>query len=130
MLDDIKERLKEFGYEVTSDDTWVLNFIIQGTKNRIKDLCNTSDVPTGLYHIAVDMVVGEFLFSKKNSGQLQLTSLDLTAAIKSIDEGDASITFAIGNKDGSKTPEQRFDILIAYLMHPEADFASYRCIKW
>ena len=126
MLDDVKKRLESFGYEVTEADAWVLDFIIKKVENHIKNQCNTSTVPEGLYEIAVDMAVGEFLLGKKNIGQL--TGFDLDAAIKSIQEGDTNITYAFGN--GSMTPEERLNQLIDYLMHPEADFVSYRCLKW
>jgi len=126
MLDDVKKRLESFGYAVTDADAWVLDFIIKKVENHIKNQCNTSIVPEGLYQIAVDMAVGEFLLGKKNIGQL--TGFDLDAAIKSIQEGDTNITYAFGN--GSMTPEERLNQLIDYLMHPEADFVSYRCLKW
>lgn len=126
MLDDVKKRLESFGYTVTDADAWVLDFIIKKVENHIKNQCNTSTVSEGLYEIAVDMAVGEFLLGKKNIGQL--TGFDLDAAIKSIQEGDTNITYAFGN--GSMTPEERLNQLITYLMHPEADFVSYRCLKW
>lgn len=127
MLDDVKKRLESFGYIVTDVDAWVLDFIIKKVENHIKNQCNTSTVPEELHEIAVDMVVGEFLLNKKSRGQLE--GFDLEAAVKQIHEGDTSVTFAIG--DGSKTPEERLDELILYLMnYGKGKFASYRCIKW
>jgi len=126
MLEDVTNRLASFGYAVTETDSWMLGFIIQKVENHIKNQCNTSTIPEGLHEIAVDMVVGEFLLGKKSIGQL--TGFDLDAAVKSIQEGDTNVTFALG--EGSKTPEGRLDALIGFLMHGEADFASYRCIKW
>lgn len=127
MLEDVKQRLSSFGYEVIEDDTWVLEFIIQKVENYIKSNCNIDAIPEGLHQIAVDMSVGEFLLGKKSTGQL--TGIDLEAAIKQIQEGDTSVTFAIG--DGSKTPEERLDNLISHLLnYGKGSFASYRCIKW
>ncbi|AZK44779.1 hypothetical protein [Paenibacillus lentus] len=126
MLEDVKKRLESFGYAVTDSDTWVLDFIIQKTESHIKNQCNTPTVPEGLHHIAVDMAVGEFLLGKKSIGQL--TGFDLEAAVKSIQEGDTNITFALG--EGSKTPEARLDLLINFLLHPETNYAAFRCIKW
>ena len=127
MLDDVKKRLESFGYIVTDADGWVLDFIIKKVENHIKNQCNTSTVPEELHEIAVDMVVGEFLLNKKSRGQLE--GFDLEAAVKQIHEGDTSVTFAIG--DGSKTPEERLDELILYLMnYGKEKFAAYRCIKW
>ena len=127
MLEDVKQRLSSFGYEVIEDDTWVLEFIIQKVENYIKSNCNIDAIPEGLHQIAVDMSVGEFLLGKKSTGQL--TGIDLEAAIKQIQEGDTSVTFAIG--DGSKTPEERLDNLISHLLnYGKGSFASYRCIQW
>jgi len=127
MLEDVKQRLSSFGYEVTEGDTWVLGFIIQKVENYIKNNCNVDIVPEGLHQIAVDMSVGEFLLSKKSTGQL--TGFNLEAAIKQIQEGDTTVTFAFG--DGDSTPEKRLDYLISYLLsYGKGSFASYRCIKW
>lgn len=127
MLDDVKKRLESFAYTVTEADNWMLEFIIQKVENSIKADCNINTIPDGLHNIAVDMAVGEFLLNKKSRGQLE--GFDLEAAVKQIHEGDTSVTFAIG--DGSKTPEERLDELILYLMnYGKGKFAAYRCIKW
>jgi len=127
MLEDVKQRLSSFGYEVIEDDTWVLEFIIQKVENYIKNNCNIDTIPEGLHQIAVDMSVGEFLLNKKSTGQL--TGIDLEAAIKQIQEGDTSVTFAYG--DGDSTPEKRLDNLISHLLsYGKGSFASYRCIQW
>lgn len=126
MLEDVTKRLASFGYELVDTDSWVLGFIIQKVTNHILNQCNTITIPEGLHEIAVDMVVGEFLLEKKSVNQL--TGFDLSAAIKQIEEGDTSVTFALS--EGSKTPEGRLDALISFLLHNETDFASYRCFKW
>jgi len=127
MFEDVVERLKSFGYEVTETDNWMLEFIIQKVENSIKADCNINTIPEGLHEIAVDMVVGEFLLNKKSRGQLE--GFDLETAVRQIQEGDTSVTFAVG--DGSKTSEERLDELILYLMnHGKGKFTSYRCIKW
>lgn len=127
MLDDVVKRLESLGYTATEADTWVLGFIIEKVENHIKNDCNVSEVPDGLHQIAVDMAVGEFLFQKKSTGQL--TGFDMEAVVKQVQEGDTSVTYAIG--EGSSTPEQRFDSLVHYLMnYGKGSFASYRRIKW
>ncbi len=127
MLEDVTKRLESFGYEVTEADNWMIEFLIQKIENSIKTDCNINTIPEELHEIAVDMVVSEFLLNKKSRGQLE--GFDLEAAVKQIHEGDTSVTFAIG--DGSKTPEERLDELILYLMnYGKGKFAAYRCIKW
>lgn len=125
MLEDVTKRLESFGYEVTEADNWMIEFLIQKIENSIKADCNINTIPEELHEIAVDMVVGEFLLNKKSRGQLE--GFDLEAAVKQIHEGDTSVTFS----DGSKTPEERLDELILYLMnYGKGKFAAYRCIKW
>ena len=126
LADDIKARLETFGYVCTGNDDWLIDFTTLKIENDIKTQCNTDIIPEELYQTKVDMIVGEFLFAKKNMGQLP--ELDLAAAVKSIQEGDTNITFAFGS--GSSTPEQRFDAIISGLRTPSVDFAAFRCIKW
>lgn len=129
MLDDVIERLASFGYTVTEADSWVLTFVIEKVENHIKNSCNILIIPDGLYQIAVDMAVGNFLFQKKAVDADSLAGIDLSAAVKQIQEGDTSVTYAIG--EGSRTPEQRLDAVISWLMsYGEKDFVSYRRLVW
>lgn len=126
LSDDIAARLLCLGYIVTSEDTWLIDFTISKIENDIKNQCNVDVIPDELYQTKVDMIVGDFLFVKKNMGQL--TDLDFSVAVKSIQEGDTNITFAIGS--GSSTPEQRFDAIVNSLRNPSINFGSFRRIKW
>lgn len=127
MIEEVKARLASFGYEVGESDEWMLTFLVQKVENHIKNVTNRSKIPDELGNIAVDMVVGEFLLNKKSIGSLE--GFDLEAAIKQIQEGDTSITYAIG--DGDLTPEKRLDLLIDYLMNRgKNEIISHRCIKW
>lgn len=129
LLSDVTDRLASFGYTVTEGDALVLGFIIDKTENHIKNSCNLTSVPEGLYQVEVDMVCGNFLFEKKRVDSDSLTGFDLDAAAKQIHEGDTSITFALG--EGSTTPEQRLDSLIAYLQsYGEPELTRYRCMAW
>lgn len=124
MIEAVTKRLESFGYIVVDADAddWVLGFIIEKTVNHIKNNCNVLEVPEGLFEVAVDMVVGEFLQWKRASNQL--TGFDVDAAIKQIQEGDTSITYG-------DTPDAKLDFLISYLMNSGANnFATYRTIKW
>ena len=127
MIEEVKARLASFGYEVGESDEWMLTFLIQKVENHIKNICNVSTIPEELLNIAVDMVVGEFLFNKKSTGNLAGFNLEID--IKQMQEGDTSITYAIG--DGDLTPEKRLDLLIDYLMNRgKNEIISHRSIKW
>lgn len=126
---DVGKLLESFGYTLQDGDDWLLGFCIQKVENSIKNECNVSSVPDGLKKVTSQMVVGEFLFSKKGIGQLQGLNIDIDAAVKQIQEGDTSVTFAFG--DGSMTPEKRLDLLIAFLMqNGKSQFVHYRRLRW
>lgn len=128
-MNTVKERLKSFGYEVRADDEAVLTFCIEKVCNTIKNEINWKNVPEGLEHVAVDMVVGEFLLSKKTFAPADLDGLALEYAIKQIQTGDTNTVFAIG--EGSLTPEQRLTSFINYLLsYGKSEFNSFRRIQW
>lgn len=129
MLERIKERLQSMGYAVKDSDDIAINFAMQKVENTIKNDCNVSAIPDGLTHVAINMVVGEFLMSKKTFAPNDLLNFNLDAAIKQIQEGDTNISFAVG--EGSKTDEQRLDSFIDYLLNYGRDeFITYRRFRW
>jgi hypothetical protein len=123
MRESVKSRLAFFGYVVETIDDWVLDFVIDKVENEIKNECNIDEIPAGLYQVAVDMAVGEFLFAKKGSGQA--LGIDAEAAVKSIKEGDTQISYAI--PDTSIT----LDGMIDMLRHcGRGQLISYRRFVW
>ena len=122
----VLKRLVSFGYKPKEDDSWLICFAMQKVENHIKNSCNTTSVPIGLFDVAVDMVCGEFLLGKKQTGKLELADLDLNGAITSIHEGDVTVQFANGSSD-----EDKFNSFLNYLLHNgEGDFVCYRKLKW
>ena len=129
MLERVKERLQSLGYTVKDSDDIAINFAMQKVENTIKNYCNVSAIPDGLTHVAINMVVGEFLMSKKTFAPNDLLNFNLDSAIKQIQEGDTNISFAVG--EGSKTDEQRLDCFIDYLLNYGRDeFITYRRFRW
>lgn len=121
----VLKRLVSFGYTLKEDDSWLICFAMQKVENHIKNSCNTTDVPDGLLNVAVDMVCGEFLFTKKQTGQLEIADLDFDGAFTSIKEGDTQVNF------GGSSDEEKFDQMVNYLLHHgEGDFVCYRKIRW
>lgn len=126
-IQDVKERIALFGYITTLEDEVILKFIVEKVVASIKANINCKEVPEALGYAVVDRVCGEFLFVKKQSGQLG-DLFDLEVAIKQIQAGDTNVAFAV---DSSSTSEQKWDSLIKYLMtNGESDFTCYRKIKW
>lgn len=122
----VLKRLVSFGYFLKEDDSWELSFTISSVENHIKNSCNTTSIPEGLFFVAVDMICGEFFMNRKNLGRLEISDLDLTGAIASISEGDVSVSF-----DTNSTDEEKFNQLVNYLMtRGKGDFVCYRKLKW
>ena len=129
-IDTVTERLKSFGYEVKADsDGFGLTFCIEKVRNTIRNDTNQKEVPKGLEYIAVDMVCGEFLLSKKTFAPDDLKNLDLDLAVKQIQKGDTNTVFAVG--EGSQTSEQRLNTFIDYLLtYGKSEFTRYRRFVW
>lgn len=122
----VLQRLISLGYKLKENDDWILCFAMQTVENHIKSSCNVTSIPDELSNVAIDRVCGEFLFAKKQTGQLVIEGLDLTGAIASISEGDTSVSFVSGATD-----DDRFNQLVNYLMTKgEGDFVCFRKLKW
>jgi hypothetical protein len=120
-------RLDSFGYEFDEDcDGWLIAYCIQIVESKIKNQCFTSDIPDGLKSAAVEMVCGEFLFSKKQSGKLELEDLDFDGILSSIKEGDTQVNF-----DAGATDEKKIEALISHMIDcGKGDYACFRRIRW
>lgn len=127
MRDKAVTMLTALGVAGAADDP-LLDIALNNVQWRIKNLSNLSEIPEGLESLAVSMAVGEYLNMKKCSGQLEGFDLD-AAAVKSIQEGDTNITFALG--EGSSTTEQRLNSLIDYLINGRiGEIYRYRRLVW
>lgn len=124
-FNDIKNRLKSLGYEVQSNDEWLISFLTKKVTSHVMAYCNIGIIPKLLEPFIVDMICGEFLLNKKDSDNLEGFNLD--SAVKSIQEGDTTVTFS----DGSMTTEQRLNKLIDYLTNERgASLKLFRRLKW
>ena len=123
MNEEVVQRLQSLGYTVTTADEWLLNFCIEKVIQHIKNNCNVAEVPSGLRYVAIDMICGEFLYGKKSSGQS--IGIDFEGVVKSIKEGDTTITFT-----DADSAESQYDALVSYLMHTDTDFTTYRRFRW
>lgn len=101
-----------------------------GAVERIKNTCNISKIPDGLYHTAVMRLCGEYLYFLRMGGKLDIGELDLTgAAVKSLQVGDTDVSF--GSGDGNMTDEQKADVLINALRNAEkGELLRYRKLSW
>lgn len=122
----VESRLKSIGYELADGDNWLIQFCTQKVENTILNDINQREVPRGLYECAIDMICGEFLKIKYDTGKLDIEGLDLSGAVSAISEGDTSVSF-----DSSASDASKFSLLVEYLLNSKkGDMACYRKIKW
>lgn len=122
----VLNRLLSFGYQLKDEDAWMISFCCEKTENHIKNSCNIHSVPDELFNVAVDMACGQFLLSKKQTGQLNIENLDFDAVVTSIKEGDTQVNF-----DSNSSDESKLNYLINYLLNSkEGDLICFRKIRW
>jgi len=125
IIEDIKNRLASFGYTLLDTDNFALDFVIDKVENKIKNECSITEIPDGLYQVEIDRVCGEFLFAKKQSGQLK--DLNFEASIKEIKDLDTTVVYAVD----SDSSEKQFDELIDSLKNcGEKEILSFRRLRW
>lgn len=123
-LDKIKLRLKSLGYEVVEGDDFALNFVMSKVEQHIKHYCNINAVPECLEYVFIDMVAGEFLQSKKSTGQL--SALQIEPIVKKIQDGDTTVEFS-----STVDMDVMFNQLTDKLIHGyEQDLLRHRKLVW
>lgn len=120
-------RLKQLGYTTTVEDHSMVDFTLEKTLNYVKNYCNIDTIPDILDYRIIDKVCSEFLFYKKNSGNLE--GFNYEAVIKQIKEGDTTIHYAVGQ--GEDTPENRFDSFVKSLERGfDKWITPHRRLRW
>jgi hypothetical protein len=115
------------GYVATMEDNDNIEYELNKTLNYVKNYCNITTIPEILDPRIIDRICSDFLYYKKNSGSLEGFNYD--AVIKSIKEGDTTLTYAVGQ--GEDTPENRFDAFVKSLERGfDKWLTHYRRIKW
>lgn len=104
------ELLAALGLTTPPEDP-LLQHLTCGVVDAIKAETHQDEVPEGLNRAAVYMAVGQYLQIQKAMGRL--SEIDLDPVVRSIQEGDTSVTYAVS--DGA-TPEQRLDGLITWMV--------------
>lgn len=122
----VESRLKSLGYEVTEADDFAIDYAIRKAEAKLKAEVNQSSVPDGLFYVWADLAAGVFLQDQKATGRL--TGFDLSAPVKSVSEGDTSVTYALAD---TNNPDTVFEALIKQLTTlDEFVLAAYRRLAW
>ncbi len=128
-IEDVKKRLRQFGYEARAEDDPALAFSIEKSADSVKSEIHQKSVPKELRHVVIDMAAGEFLMGKKTFSPSDLEALDFGPAVKQVQEGDTNTVFAAG--EGSMTDEQRLNAFINHLFNGgRTEIYHYRRLRW
>lgn len=124
---EVKRRLTMLGYNPSEADDALIAWELRRAEQYIMDFCNVQEVPEGLLEVLVDMAAAQILITRKATGALE--GYDFAAAVKSIQEGDTTVSYAVG--EGSQTPEQCFDALVSHMAAPPLQsLLRYRRLRW
>lgn len=113
------ERLDAWGIKDVNEHE--LAFSVNSTIEKVKNVTNQLAIPAGLTYTVVDMICGDFLQKRLDTGKLP--EFNVEQAIKTLKIGDTSTTFQDGGKSG-------IDLLISSLIDGKGDLLSYRKLKW
>ena len=103
----------------------IIDRAIDAVKSYIKYEINSNLDLSKIEDIFIDIVIGEYLFIIKNCNLDE--SLQFEQAIKTITEGDVSITYF---EDISDSKLERFNKLINYFLDKRKLLSKYRAIRW
>lgn len=127
MFSRLLERLRFIGFPYEEGDSEILKGLLTDATRRVMAEIGACSLPEGLKSMVIDIAAGQYLFIKKAAGKLQ--GFDTEAVVKQLQEGDTSVTYALG--DGDKTPEERLDALIESLRTiPPGLAAAWRKMRW
>ena len=113
--EELKDRLFDLGFETEESEEELLIDALKRAEQSIMNSCNTECVPCELRFVALDIAAGEYLLAAK-------AHREETRGIKSISEGDVSVTFE---------DEEKIDGVIDSLLNKgREEVLSYRRIKW
>ena len=126
-IEQIIKRLGMLGYDAVPEDNDQIDYELHKVLNYVMNYCNITKIPEILDPRIIDRVCSDFLYYKKNSGTL--TGFNYDAAIKSIKEGDTTLTYAVGQ--GEDTPENRFDAMVKQLERGfDKWITPHRRLRW
>lgn len=128
-LYDVFKLVESLGITMTDGDCWLLGFSVQQIEQEIKNSCNVSSVPFGLFKAASGLIVARFLSAKraKDGMSAEMSALNFSPVLKELSEGDTKLVYAV---DSTTSPEQRLDQFLGLLESGRNQFVTYRRIRW
>lgn len=96
MVDKFVKRLSELSYKVSDNDRGLLLSCVRNVEKHILNYCNLTEIPAELEEVFINRVCGEFLLLKLEAGEIGGGD-GSGGDVKSISEGDVSVTFFEGS---------------------------------
>lgn len=131
-VQDVETRLNALGFPVQEADAALLGYTLEKAAQYIRNDCNITDIPPALKYALTDLAASDFLLSRKAvtaDGGAE-GALNFEQAVKSIQEGDTTVTFLTAGEGGA-TPETRLDALVSRLRaDAQEQLLPFRRIKW
>lgn len=126
-LKQVTDRLSHLGYIADESDHSHIEYEIDKFTKYVLNYCNISEIPQIVEPRLIDRVCSDFLYYKKNAGQLEGFNYDVV--IKQVKEGDTTISYAVGQ--GEDTPENRFDAFVKSLERGfDKWITPHRRLRW
>lgn len=123
---DVKKLLPSFGYTPSEKDNTVLQLAVDRITVRIKAYTHLTSIPMELEPEMLTMMVGEFLYMKKNLGGLEDGGIKFPSRVSQVTEGDTSISISNVGK-----VEEDFDNMIDGLRKGDPRILDHwRALHW
>lgn len=96
----VRDYLPAFGYTPKDSDNIIIRHAIERVLLRIKAYTNQVTIPKELKYEAINMAIGEFLFIKKTTGNLDKEDgIGFRDIVRQFTEGDTNLSANMAGKD-------------------------------
>ncbi|MBS6396677.1 MAG: hypothetical protein KH452_05950 [Clostridiales bacterium] len=119
-------RLESLGCQVDASQIWNLAFCVRKSEVEVLDYCHIDLIPVVLHPMLCDRACGRYLYDRKQSGTLDIESIDLSGVLTSLSEGDVKVSFNAATSD-----EAKLDALLGLMMNTgKGQLSCYRKVRW
>lgn len=124
MTDEVKKRLKQFGYEPSIEDEELIYEEYQRAFSEVLSECGQRKLPSALEDIVTDRAAGKFLKIKLSLGSVE----EKSRIVKEILEGDVKIAY---ETDSEKSVTAIFyEVITALENCGKNEILAYRSVVW
>lgn len=123
IIEKVKAKLMCLGYTMETNDSIVLNFAYDRAIFEVKNFCNINELTEDFIFPLIELTMCYFLEQQLTSKYL--TGEELSKTVKSISEGDISISYDITN------PEEVLKKYVSqHMSNIKASLVRFRRLKW